>query len=689
MSYLDDLIKEYLLFRGYIKTYTAFTSEKQHDKTDHPDPDAIAELLLNHIRQLELNELTDLWSTLTTRFFTHLPPHFAPTIKTIETSLRRAYLIKAIRTADKAKIHAFFDRFSTDMTQPGGEWEQWFILPYLKDPASHPLFASYFHKRFFHTLALSVRNFLVSAFAQLPLPKLMAFNVERGERKAMTADIKALKADNERLKREMATLRQQLQAVGSKPASMSIVTSASSTSISAVPTSSSSASSPTPVSAAGASPTGALSHSVSQPLRVTSASASPLDDEFTDPAFIVTHDHSVQTNSSAVAKVRFSMDGSRLAAGNRDGSIRVYNVEKLVEAVKQRRSNGGGSASGSSDYMRLEAQMSSTSSDLTCMEWDAMKDRYLAFGSSDAHIRLWSPETKKQLADLTTNTDFPTVLALASSPSSPFLVAATATRAHSTVEGSRGLLEAWDVSRTSRALTFTVESVLSQVNCVVFNHNGNMLVSGGADGMVRIYDMATKKPIMGWPAHAGQVGSVRLCSDETTVISSGVDGRIVEWSLHRIGRQIRILSLPSPLVVSKDVVRSELAIENENEHFVLSSAPLSAGGMWSNAAFLYSIRQPRPVQALSLLAGSVSTVDWHGGGVGVVACGGSEGSVRLRGMQRVEGRVVRDESKVDNGEEEEEEEEEEEDGEEEEEEEGEEGEEEEEGEEDDGGDGAR
>ena len=676
MSYLDDLIKEYLLFRGYIKTYTAFTSEKQHDKTDHPDPDAIAELLLNHIRQLELNELTDLWTTLTTRFFTHLPPHFAPTIKTIETSLRRAYLIKAIRTADKQKIHAFFDRFSADMTAPGGEWEQWFILPYLKDPASHPLFASYFHKRFFHTLALSVRNFLVSAFAQLPLPKLMAFNVERGERKAMTAEIKSLKADNERMKREVATVKQQLQVAGSKPAG--IVTSTSSTAISAP---SSSAASPNPVSAAGASPTGALSHSVSQPLRVT-PSASPLDDEFTDPAFSVTHDHTVQTNGTAVAKVRFSMDGLRLAAGNKDGSIRVFNVEKMVDAVK--RKTNGGSANGNNDWARLEWQVASPSSDLLCMEWDAMKYRYLAFGSSDAHIRLWSLEPKKQLADLTTNTDFPAVLALASSPSSPFLVAASATRAHATIEGSRGLLEAWDVSRMSRALTFTVESVISQVNTVVFNHNGNMLVSGGADGMVRIYDMATKKPIMGWPAHVGQVASVRLCSDETTVISSGVDGRIVEWSLHRIGRQIRILSTPSPLAATKELVRSELAMDSDNEYFVLSSAPLSVGGLWNNAAFLYSIRQPRPVQALSLLSGSVSTVDWHGGGVSVVACGGSEGSVRLRGMQRVEGRAVRDDSKADDGDEEEEEEEEEDGGEEDDE--GEDGEEEEEeGEEDDDG----
>ena len=210
IGYLDELIKEYLLFRGYVKTYTSFTSEKVHDKTDHPDADVLAEQLLNHIRQLELPELTELWATLTSRFFTHLPPTFTPTIRLIETSLKRAYLVKAVKTGDKARVTDFYERNAAEMTQPTSDWEEWFILPYLKDPSVHPLFASYFNKRFFHTLALSVKNFLTSAFAQIPLPKLLAFNVERSERKALAADLKQARLDNEKLKRDLQQLRQQL-----------------------------------------------------------------------------------------------------------------------------------------------------------------------------------------------------------------------------------------------------------------------------------------------------------------------------------------------------------------------------------------------------------------------------------------------------------------------------------------------
>lgn len=53
--------------------------------------------------------------------------------------------------------------------------------------------------------------------------------------------------------------------------------------------------------------------------------------------------------------------------------------------------------------------------------------------------------------------------------------------------------------------------VIFLVDSLAFNHNGNMLVTAGADGFVRVFDMATSSPIMGWPAHDGQVGeSVEL-----------------------------------------------------------------------------------------------------------------------------------------------------------------------------------
>jgi WD40 repeat protein len=72
------------------------------------------------------------------------------------------------------------------------------------------------------------------------------------------------------------------------------------------------------------------------------------------------------------------------------------------------------------------------------------------------------------------------------------------------------------------------------VNCLAYNHNGSMMAAGGSDGMIRIYDMSSCSPIMGWNAHEGEVISIQFSYDETSVFSMGSDNKISEWSIHRI-----------------------------------------------------------------------------------------------------------------------------------------------------------
>jgi WD40 repeat protein len=37
-----------------------------------------------------------------------------------------------------------------------------------------------------------------------------------------------------------------------------------------------------------------------------------------------------------------------------------------------------------------------------------------------------------------------------------------------------------------------------RITTLSFNHNGNMLATGGADGFIRVFDMITSQAIMGW-----------------------------------------------------------------------------------------------------------------------------------------------------------------------------------------------
>jgi len=166
------------------------------------------------------------------------------------------------------------------------------------------------------------------------------------------------------------------------------------------------------------------------------------------------------------------------------------------------------------------------------------------------------------------------------------LITAAASRYHDTLEGGKGVLSSWALqpAGVKRLRVFPIEASRTQVNSVVFNHNGNMLVTAGADGFVRVFDMGSSSPIMGWPAHDGQVSCVRFSSDETSVVSVGVDGWIMEWSLHRIGKRMRCFKVPDtdPSVKTRfPVTRHELAVDPHGPHW-LSSSPLTA-----RSAYLY------------------------------------------------------------------------------------------------------
>lgn len=67
--------------------------------------------------------------TLESRFFTHLPGSYTPTILMLEKSLQRAFLVKAIKTGHMDKVTEFFARYSHELTKPGSDWEPWFGMP--------------------------------------------------------------------------------------------------------------------------------------------------------------------------------------------------------------------------------------------------------------------------------------------------------------------------------------------------------------------------------------------------------------------------------------------------------------------------------------------------------------------------------------------------------------------------------
>ena len=74
---------------------------------------------------------------------------------------------------------------------------------------------------------------------------------------------------------------------------------------------------------------------------------------------------------------------------------------------------------------------------------------------------------------------------------------------------------------------------------------GDILVTGGSDGSVRVWSLTAYQPIHRLAAHDNSVTSLQF--DDSRIISGGSDGRVKVWDLKR-GNLVRELSQPADAV---------------------------------------------------------------------------------------------------------------------------------------------
>ena len=74
---------------------------------------------------------------------------------------------------------------------------------------------------------------------------------------------------------------------------------------------------------------------------------------------------------------------------------------------------------------------------------------------------------------------------------------------------------------------------------------GDILVTGGSDGSVRVWSLTHYQPIHRLAAHDNSVTSLQF--DDSRIVSGGSDGRVKVWDLKK-GNLVRELSQPADAV---------------------------------------------------------------------------------------------------------------------------------------------
>ena len=136
IAYADDLVKEYLLFRGFVKTANQFDSDRKTNKLKGFQAAKIVEQLFHHINNYNIVALLDLWDYLTRNFFARLDKDFSFTVKKLDISLKRYYIVHCVSTSHMEKMEEFFEQCSAELIKDA-EWRPWFgagpDLPLMND----------------------------------------------------------------------------------------------------------------------------------------------------------------------------------------------------------------------------------------------------------------------------------------------------------------------------------------------------------------------------------------------------------------------------------------------------------------------------------------------------------------------------------------------------------------------------
>uniref|UniRef100_A0A4W6F5G0 WD repeat-containing protein 91 n=1 Tax=Lates calcarifer TaxID=8187 RepID=A0A4W6F5G0_LATCA len=656
----DEHVREYLIYRGFTSTLKHLDSEIKADKEKGFRVDKIIDQLQLFIQSFDLFGLKEYWLYLDRRLFCRLEDVYRSTVNKLRTSLYRYYVINTIQKGNLEKTQEFFQKQALEL-QGQAEWRDWFILPFIPAPEQNPAFSPYFSRQWADTFLVSLHNFLSVLFQCM---HILHFDAEVQRTTSLTEENEQLRQllfalqtesrdqreGDEMVHHKLPAYVQNMDRLGdteldlvSSQRAVSTVTTPSRNFFSTFlpqgrrtpgkPPQVTTGSSPSQVAVNRKDPPSSQvkeswgSKSSTPEKRGETGEVEPPAETSNEPTdssslnsrscgggtegqglsaeqpFIKLSQEEYGEHHSSIMHCRVDCSGRRVASLDVDGVIKVWSFNPIIQT---------------------KATIMSKSP-LLSLEWATKPDRLLLLGSGVGTVRLYDTDAKKNLYEMNIDETHPRILSLACSPSgSSFVCSAAALSRSGNIDSVprlpipvSGQLLLWDTKTVKQQLQFSLEPEPVAINCTAFNHNGNLLVTGAADGVIRLFDMQRYESAMSWRAHDGEVYSVEFSYDENTVFSIGEDGKFIQWNIHRCGvkqsEQVLPQDATGPFVLSGysgykqvQVPRGRLfAFDSEGQHVLTCS---NSGGL------IYRLSNgEQALESVLSLSGHkapVVTVDW-------------------------------------------------------------------------------
>ena len=207
-------------------------------------------------------------------------------------------------------------------------------------------------------------------------------------------------------------------------------------------------------------------------------------------------------HEGGINAVSCSPDGSRIASGSRDKTIRVWDAYSGAGWTVYKHEGTVTSISFSSDGLLL------------------------ASGSEDGTIRIWDTESSKDIPLLSKHEGL--VSSVSFSPDASKLVSGSEDRT----------IRIW--SADSRKELDSLHGHEDTVFCVSYSSDGLRIVSGSGDKTVRVWDAATGQQLSVVRGHKGAVLSTFFSSDGRRIVSTSEDKTLRIWDAVT-GQELNVL----------------------------------------------------------------------------------------------------------------------------------------------------
>lgn len=199
------------------------------------------------------------------------------------------------------------------------------------------------------------------------------------------------------------------------------------------------------------------------------------------------------------------------------------------------------------------------------LHWASKVDKLLYVGTGDSRVKIVNISNRKITHELSHPTDSLRVISLASNLLCTQLVSSATDKDQIVSE-----FVVWDCKTREVVQVLDISPSPSPVTTTHYNHNGNLLVCGALDGMIRVY--ADYQCIMGWQAHSAPIHTVKFSVDENSVFSYSRDGVLSQWRLYPMSQCLYSVTVNAANTVSNVThFGADFALDNDGKYLVAAA----------------------------------------------------------------------------------------------------------------------